>query len=159
MVAPTQEEFEDCCCEGEPCSDCADDSEHTNPQPSTVVTVNGDCTERNKKVEGEWSWNEYILVGENRCYWTWNRPEKMGSWGLHIVECVASGRWYAFMWEWESGDAPVYYGGNVAPDCFPFETVWKEITGLVTCNKTTKKLAGEFDLDSGTCTANVTLGG
>ena len=158
MVAPTQEEFDECCCG--PCVFCADpNGGGPNPQPSLVISIDGGENANCLAGAVTYPWYRWDdSPWHPSCEWAWLRSY---SEYIEITYCILTGRTFAFLVFGES----IIFGGFVPPDCWEiyWAHVWKEITGFVTCNKSTGKLSGAFDLDGlGACvgyTAHVTLGG
>ena len=175
---------EDCCCEEEPGEPCTDCNGGVWEQPDAEITTSGDCPGDCPNVAGTVSppgagrWVET----EDYCYYRWSRV--ISALNLYIVYCKGSGKMYAkIMGGGLFAGWMNFFGGNTIPDCYPPEnSAWKEITGLVVCNKTSHHLQGAFDLDGLTegpfpmgglpgadlgtgsddctgCTAHVTLGG
>lgn len=164
MVAPTQEEFEDCCCEAiVPCADCC--GEYV--QDSAVVTVTGTCAGFSECEEHP-GWyichcaaGTYTFADCVASLWTWNYTDVNGQpWVLELLCCdrvgVAPG-WCARLSTWGMGFG---LGANCAP-CGVED--WINVTTEVSCNPETHKLSGSFDLSGfGSescqgCTAHVTL--
>ena len=153
MVAPTQEEFEDCCCEGEPCSDCLE-----TEQPNAVATVDGPgkCDAECLEMEGTYVAHASGLASDY-CWWTWYHNS---SDFLSIEYHPATGKWYAKSYDSVEN---TYFGDPSTP------LHYRDVTGLIKCEAKTGELSGAFVLDgleAGAggpdcrgCEMTVTLGG
>ena len=144
MVAPTQEEFEDCCC-GEPCTDC------TGEQPVPVVSVVGICEEQVfcESIEDDvLTWGHFggpwVGGGGIYCQWDWVGEE---GWELVVLFYVVLSIWHAYL---IAPDLDIPYSGDV--------------TG-VHCNKDSGFLEGTIVIPGVPegpcegCEAHVTFGG
>ena len=157
MVAPTQEEFEECCCASEvPCTDCA------GIQPSAIATVTGTCAQSVKDYfSGTYLFDASYNWGAG-CTWRFRKTGYPTGYGyLYVHTCIADGSFCAVMAV--GGGAPS--AGRTLNDC-PCTTA-THLTSI-TCQKTTGLLRGSFDLttDPGIgpyggegCIVHVTLGG
>ena len=154
-----------CCCGGVPCTDC------TGEQPDLVATVaGGPCDADCQGAAGTYVFSEYFEDPHydpdyRCCVWVW----RDGPHSIWLVYDEEGKRWYAlaaaglFGTEWFGGSVSLGHCENPGG---PFYLQWKEVTGLVFCNKTTGKLVGEFSLDGRDahvdctgCALEVTLGG
>ena len=149
MMAPTQEEFEDCCCVN-PCADCGGTPEE-NLQPNLEATVvvtcdNAACLDCNGAYYH--SLFQYGDPGLTDCQWMWLSVADPETFYINVFYDVLSGLFTAQArntWVWNRR-----FGTD-------------DITGDVSCDPVTHKLVGTFSLDgqgdcSG-CILEVTLGG
>jgi len=133
MVAPTQEEFEACCCDGCP-EDCFDS------QPELVCSISGSCDEVCSRFNDTFSFREYAAYN---CEWVWDLYTAPYTFYIHIKK--EAGVWYAY------GDP-----------CTPVPS-WQIITGVSCNTTThflegEFDLVCDEVLCAG-CTVHVTLGG
>ena len=151
-----------CCC-AKPCTDCAGDPADplVNPQPDVEISVTGICDDECFDLAGTYQYYEY-LIASSYCEWFWGIVG-VGGRGLPIFYFPSNGKWYSRLYDLH--DYIIFGGSDTAPNGW---TKCKDVTGLVSCNKTTGKLSGAFDLDGllsaggedcRGCTAHVTLGG
>ena len=162
MVAPTQEEFEACCCK--PCTDCGG-MPGVNLQPNLVASVGGACDPNCLDFNGEYSHIYYSEpVDGSECCWLFEKGDQLVVISAFPRDAVGPFRFFALAFDSVRPDLR-RFGGNVAdaPLCDYGYGPGKEITGLVWCKKSTKALAGSFSLDGQVdclgCTLEVTLGG
>ena len=164
MVAPTQEEFEDCCCAVPPCEGCA------TVQPDAVISfVSDGCDVECADLLSPLPYNSGV-PGEGGCVWKWSAyGEENNFYNLLIYYC-SDGRFYAIASHQRLGTYYSIFGGTQTPPCEPSsDDRYKDITGLVSCNSETGELEGAFTLDGlhfdytrydcTGCSINVTLGG
>lgn len=129
IIAPTQQEFEDCCC-GEPsvpCTDCF----VVNQDSVTVTTNCGGCDFPCETADGVYT---YTTKG-GICWWRWTGPSNYYGeyeyfWDFLVTFTPGTGLWAAQLELAGGPGMPVltkYYSANVS--------------GL-SCNKTTGKLEG-----------------
>ena len=125
MVAPTQEEFEECCCE--PCEPCDDAKGET----TAVVTIIGTCDQTCKDLAGSYVWGAWWVYPPG-CYWRWERNRPGVSWDRVTLYASnpfsGSGYWLATV----HGDI-----GGAGFEGVPFNVVLECVGG---------KLVGSFDV-------------
>ena len=165
MVAPTQEEFEECCCVV-PCVDCGG----VTVQPSLVGSVVDDaCDALCLNAAGTIPFDEFVSdgpedPGNSDCTWYWFLIDGDGGAGTKfyahaIRRDTIDGKFWAYARFF--GDDYVIDWGDAGTDGA------KDVTALVTCDPVTGFLAGAYSLDgldTGSkdctgCTLEVTLGG
>ena len=128
-VAITQTEFEDCCCEEDPCTDCAGE------QPDATVTLDVDCPGA-CEAAGVYTWTFYRSYGAEDCYWEWEK----GGWTLQVSN--TSGTWGAFI---------------QGPSSF-FSTLFSPLPCVSGALTATRSVPGSGSDDCGDCTATITFG-
>ena len=163
MVAPTQEEFEECCCK-RPCEDCGFAQ---SDAVYTIIPASGGCTDSCHwwypgGVVSDSYFEEPGTYDPGGCSWRWGSHAE----SLQIIYVLATGRWYAQMGYDPPNHYETQFGGTYTGTGTKNA---KDITDLISCDKVTGKLAGAFDLDGLSpggfypdctgCTAHVTLGG
>ena len=120
---------EDCCCGGEPCTDCA------GTQPSATVTLNGGCGGA-CDAAGVYTYVDFEdLV--NICGWKWEK----GDWELFAIYDKNSESW-----ELVVADLSNTFQGSLGE---PLSCVSGEITGTASA----PDVVGSGDCDSCTATA------
>jgi len=167
MVAPTQEAFEDCCCED--FGECCGPSPGGYVQDDAIVSIDGECGNLGEEQTEECAaccqgaGGTYESVGcglsagppEDIFVWLWRK----GLWDLQAVYGVDSHVWqYRLDKNFDAGD----------PECTGFGMFFNDNGAPLNCNRTTHKLSGSFSLPGvekvaiycacGGCTANVTIG-
>lgn len=138
MLAPTQQQFEDCCCE--PCGPCA------GPLPAASVTLAGE-------LENEWEAECWNLAGTypfhyfhpEECWWSWCIPYSWAGYpGIAYLVVWYDDRsppystgwnaYIAFLMLWDEGCIPEWAGGSGAFDGMrlPITCVDGRLTGEFT---------------------------
>jgi len=161
MVAPTQEEFEDCCCESVPCTDC------TGAQPAADVVISGSCG-------GEWYCSDadgaYQFYGFSPysggfCSWRWDLDFEGYSFSIQLLYHVAAAKFYIrLVFNNYLGSQTIFGGSETVGGA----TNVKDVTSTVSCDKSSGKITGTCQLDGMAggggadctgCTATIALGG